>query len=336
MCQKGCSAIGTSVFSSCRMKHNIFPAPDSLPSPLSWPLLILRNSSNSWRCIQEELSFRISILIYFPFPPFVVELALDLRNPDQWLTRISFSFPSLLASCETFRENNTNSPSTSHPSLQEPRQPQTRGSRSPSSSHPSVLNGGTNNVEDPAKRRRLVSSSNNKDSNHSSDPTVDFDKPPISPVVLGFNLSNTDPGVRDTVRSALRMKEQQQLIIQQRRGVEGSSSAASTPPQASAKVVPGGRDAVAGGGESSSSSKENGMDVEVKPAAAAAPDVEVQAASPALGSGGFSSGGLATRSHEEGRAKAGGLSILTPASKDAAKVGLRFAASLNLHEDQSF
>ncbi|KAL7417953.1 hypothetical protein BDY24DRAFT_437453 [Mrakia frigida] len=221
------------------------------------------------------------------------------------------------------RENKANSPSISHLSSQDSRQQQTGGSRSPSSSHPSVLNGGNNNVEDPAKRRRLVSGSNgppssaNKDQQHSSDPSVDFDKPPISPVVLGFNLSNTDPGVRDTVRSALRMKEQQQMIIQQRRGGEGHSSAASTPPQASTPKVPvGGGDVVVaeGGG---AASIENEMDVDVKPEVA--PAVEVQAASPALASGGFSSGGLATRTHEEGRAKAGGLSIFTPASVDAAQ-----------------
>lgn len=47
-----------------------------------------------------------------------------------------------------------------------------------------------------------------------------------------------------------------------------------------------------------------------------APSLAVQGASPALGTGGFASGGLATRSHDEGRQKAGGLSIMTPANAE--------------------
>lgn len=46
----------------------------------------------------------------------------------------------------------------------------------------------------------------------------------VSPVVLGFQMSATDPTTRDTVRHALQMKEQQQALILQRR--EGQKTAA--------------------------------------------------------------------------------------------------------------
>lgn len=186
-------------------------------------------------------------------------------------------------------------------------QQQHRASRSPSASHPSHLIG-----DDHAKRRRIASGSSSKDQH--SDPTVDFDKPPISPVVLGFNLANTDPGVRDTVRSALKMKEQQQLIIQQRRGGEGPSSAASTPPHPSSKIVAGGSDSPAG------ETAEKAMDVDAPPPSA--PAVEVQSASPGIAPTGFSSGGLATRAQVGGRVKAGGLSIRTPTTADTPQVSL--------------
>lgn len=41
-------------------------------------------------------------------------------------------------------------------------------------------------------------------------------QPPVSPVVLGFQLAQSDPASHDTVQSALRMKEQQQSLIRQR------------------------------------------------------------------------------------------------------------------------
>ena len=106
-------------------------------------------------------------------------------------------------------------------------------------------------------------------------------------------------------------------IIQQRR-VTGDLPPSTTSTPTTATKTAAENESSAHAPPPSVPSQADAMDVD-GPAAketGGAPSVAVQGSSPALGTGGFSSGGLATRSHDEGRQKAGGLSIKTPSSAE--------------------